>query len=535
MHIEFYLFSSIFLIAAFAWFAAVRLLTYLHIFQQEEYDDPRFRKWIWDYKVFDKKVSGILLVLGLAHFFLPPFVTVPLTIITLGAFAIREPDPRKTSKKKLSMTDRAKRIYMTALVVCILPALLFFLTKSPLLMIALVQFIPLSLGIAVRRLQPGEDKIQAELLEEARNKMNRLSPTVIGITGSYGKTSIKHILGHILKMHGPTLMTPGSVNTPMGITRIIREELTEEHQYFIVEMGAYGPGSITRLCDLTPPDMGIISAIGHAHYERFKSLETVAETKFELARAVVRKNGNMIVEEKTLKFPYTKTMQVNNAAHFIVCGDARENPLIILNVYQAKDGVEVKVRWKGKAYTLKSPLYGSHHGENMALAFAAACTLGLDPASIITALKSVPQIRHRLEVKRTQGAVGAVIIDDAYNSNPRGFRAALDLLTLLSDKGKYRRILITPGMVELGSSHDNQHAQIGEYAAANTDIVLAVNPTRIQSFVDSFEKNKREDQSLLKFDTFKDAENWVNNNMRTGDIILIENDLPDLYERVPKL
>src|SRR5206468_12245453 len=128
----------------------------------------------------------------------------------------------------------------------------------------------------------------------AHSKLQRLNPVVIGVTGSYGKTSVKHILGHVLETAGPTLITPGSVNTAMGIARVIRERLQPHHRYLVVEMGAYGIGSIRRLCALTPPRLGIISAIGKAHYERFKSLDAVAQAKFELAEAAAGNGGSVV-------------------------------------------------------------------------------------------------------------------------------------------------------------------------------------------------------------------------------------------------
>src|SRR5206468_4274303 len=140
----------------------------------------------------------------------------------------------------------------------------------------------------------------------AHSKLQRLNPVVIGVTGSYGKTSVKHILGHVLETAGPTLITPGSVNTAMGIARVIRERLAPHHRYFVVEMGAYGIGSISRLCALTPPKIGIISAIGKAHYERFRSLEAVARAKFELAEAVRDNAGTIIIAADTMEFAWPR-------------------------------------------------------------------------------------------------------------------------------------------------------------------------------------------------------------------------------------
>lgn len=516
---------------AFMGFAARRLMTYLHIFQQEEYDGPRFLRWLLARRAFDRKLSVLLLLAGILWFLdIPPFIMTFVVVISFVIVTTLEKDPRKDSKKKLAMTDRAKRVYFAALFLCLLPAALFLLTPMPWIWIAGVQLLPFLLAAGNLILQPYEDIVQNRFWAEAHAKLTSLNPTVIGVTGSFGKTSVKHILAHILSSAAPTLATPGSVNTPMGISRIIREQLDERIQYFIVEMGAYGPGSIARLCKLAPPHHGIITAIGHAHYERFKSLETVAETKFELAAAAIAREGKVVAHEKTFRFNASTDMRAAHAESFIVCGSEGIVDLKVLDIKQAADGVEVKILWGEKSSTLKVPLFGLHHGMNAAMAYAMACTLGLTPDDVRIALKSTPQIPHRLEVKQTPK--GAMIIDDAYNANPAGFYAALDLLDFIGKKK--RSILITPGIVELGKTHDEIHRQIGAYAAGKCDVCLAVQPARIPTFIEGFESANRGAQ-LIQVDTFEIAQKWLAENMTAEDVILLENDLPDLYERTPKL
>lgn len=525
---------SVLVIIGFAGFLAKRLLTYLHAFQQEEYDGPRFLSWIFQHRVFDRKVSALLLVAATAWFFVGQY-TFLIDLLVFCAFAVigfTEKDPRKDSKKKLAMTNRAKRIYFIALGIGLIPAIFVFFTSMPLIWIIVVQFIPVLLVIANTALQPQEAITQKKFWNEAHGRLMDLKPTVIGITGSFGKTSVKHILGHILSSHAPTLITPGSVNTPMGITRIIREELDETHKYFVAEMGAYGPGSIERLCHLAPPNIGVITAIGHAHYERFKTLETVAEAKYELAQSVIGREGTAIVQEKTLRFPSTRDMKNTNDTAFIVCGSEENNDLYVEHTEQTLDGLKINLQWQNEAYELNVPLFGLHHADNAALAFATACTLGIPTEIVINALKTTPQIPHRLEVKKI---AKGILIDDAYNSNPLGFRSALDILFLLGQKKKTRTILITPGMVELGAQHDDVHKKIGIAAAQSCDIAIVIQPDRIRTFVNAFEKERRENQKLYEVQTFAQAQEWLDDNMQDGDIVLIENDLPDIFERVPTL
>lgn len=517
---------------SFMAFSAVRLLTYLHIFQQEEYDGKRFLAWLWHYRVFDRKLSIALFILGAFWFALSgiPFLLPFLTFLAFAIVTAKEKDPRKKAKKKLAMTNRAKRIFVFAFLFANIPALIMLYFKMPWIWILFVQELPLLLVAANTMLKPYENSNQKKFWNEAHEKLQELNPVTIGITGSFGKTSIKHILGHILENEAPALITPGSVNTPMGIARIVREELNDHHKYFICEMGAYGPGSIKRLCNLAPPSHAIISSIGHAHYERFKSLEAVAETKFELAEATIEKEGKIVVHANTLRFPYTAHMKNNYPESFIVCGPEEDHTVMIDRADQTREGLDMRLRIDGKRHKVYAPLYGLHHIDNIALAFVMAIQLGMEPEAIIARLRTLPQIPHRLEVKK----VGpATIIDDAYNSNPVGFQSALDLLYLLGWQG--RKILITPGMVELGTAHDEMHYKLGVNAARRCDIVLVVQQNRIPTFVEGFKKEARKNQMLIEFDSYNEAQKWVNRNMRQGDTVLIENDLPDLYENVPKL
>lgn len=526
--------------AGFLVFAARRLLTYLHIFQQEEYDGGRFLRWLGREQAFDRRLSLALIVLGIVQWVLAPAGLpwlFPLLggLTCLGAAAI-ETDPRKTAKKRLAMTARAKRIYGIALaLLAALGILIAVASNWVLLWLIPVQAAPLALVAANLILAPFETKVQRRYWSEAHEKLLRLNPLVIGITGSYGKTSVKHILGHVLESAGPTLITPGSVNTAMGIARIIRERLQPHHRYFVVEMGAYGIGSIKRLCDLTPPDIAIVTAIGKAHYERFKSLEGVATAKFELAQAALVKGGTGIVAADTLGFPASRQFAEAHPDTLVTVGEDGGCALVIRRLAQDADGISASVAWQGADFELRAPLYGLHQGRNVALAFAAACILGMAPEDVVASLRSVPQIAHRLEVKRHGGAV---LIDDAYNSNPVGFASALGLLDVLRQPGG-RRILVTPGMVELGAEHEPEHAKIGRLAASHVDVLLAVAPPNrrqggVAPLSDAF-RAAAPDADLVPCATFAEAQAWLDRNLAPHDAVLIENDLPDLYERPLRL
>ena len=522
------------LLIVFLAFALRRLTTYLHIYQQEEYQPIRFLRWLWRSRSFDIKASLVVLIAGALEYFilLAYGIAAGCVVVAFAVIAFLEKDPRKASKKRLVMTGRATRIYWLAFATIAILAIVCSLPKVPVIVWLIpVHAIPLSLPLANLILTPYEKSVQRKFWEEAHSKLKALRPTVVGITGSYGKTSTKHLLGHILEVQAASLITPGSVNTPMGIARVIREQLGPHHRFFICEMGAYGPGSIARLCRLAPPDVGAITAIGMAHYERFKSLETVADTKFELAQAVAKKSGKVIVHEQAMGFAAAQRFQRDHADNLEIAGEGSEAAARILRASQTLQGIEAEVSWRGETYRVRAPIFGEHHIGNMVVAFATACSLGVSPQDAILALASTPQISHRLEVR--EGIAQSRLIDDAYNSNPAGFASALKLLDLLNVNGG-RRILVTPGMVELGAAHDSEHKIIGRLAGELADVLIPVLPERITGLTQSFREANPE-AIVVPCQSFAKAQEWLEANIRREDVVLMENDLPDLYEKKLKL
>ncbi len=513
---------------AFVPFALRRLLTYLHIYQQDEYQPIRFIKWMISSRSLDVRVSAVLLAGGgleRAIVLSPNVSRGAMAIVFLWA-AYAEKDPRSASKKPLVLTGRATRIYWIAVLLVLLLCILLAMLEAPLIAWLIpVQAIPFTLALANFLLVPYENHVQQRFWNEAHQKLRALKPTVIGITGSYGKTSTKHLLGHILEVHAPTLITPGSVNTPMGIARIVRERLGSHHRFFVCEMGAYGPGSIARLCRLAPPDVGVLTAIGMAHYERFKSLETVAKAKLELAEAVAQRKGDVVLYEQVLDFEDARQFQSRNPEKTLIVGKDAAATFQILQSRQTAEGIEVEVSWRGKEYLLRAPIFGQHHVQNTAIAFATACAVGISPEDAVMALASTPQITHRLEVK--PGVNGSRLIDDAYNSNPVGFASALRLLDELVGEGG-RRICVTPGMVELGAAHEEEHRKVGILAARFVDVLLPVLPERIRALTETFQSQSRLGE-VVDCPNFPAAQRWLENNVRPNDIVLIENDLPELY------
>jgi len=556
------------------WFAFERGLSLMMFFQQEEYDGPRFVRWLREKNGYDKVASLWLLLAGsisvgahtiFSHGTLINSLGLALLILISTAFVhgiIRSRAVRQGSKKPLVRTTRANRILTVYMLLSLGGLILLFFASrvAPkgehytlgitanaenwmdvfsfhefaynwtivalcFLFILFCQSLPGLLVTANKLLEPMEERVKARFRKEAMEKFAKLQPKVIGITGSFGKTSTKHILSHILEAAAPTLATPGSVNTDMGITRVIRESLKPEHQYFIVEMGAYGPGSIARLCKLTPPDVGLITAVGAAHYERFKSLETVSHAKFELAEEVFKKGGTVVVSTDGIDAALLADRIADIPGTYITAGHGGDVCLDTLE--QTEDGLTLSIKECGETHILKVPLFGQHQSGNILLAASCARAIGLPWVAIKGALASVPQIKHRLEVSKNSS--GPTLVNDAYNSNPVGFASALASMDALVKPGG-RRILVTPGMVELGNKHAEEHSRLGHLAAKHCDIILIVTPDRIPTFVAGVTAANKGDVTIMTFMKQDEAEAWAKENWRMNDVILFENNLPDLYE-----
>lgn len=523
--------------AALLIMSVMRLNHYMLYYQQEEYDHGRFLRLIFSRgaRLIDKKLSGLLLVaLGLTYWqpTWQPYV-LPLVIALMLGAALLDFRALKQAKKKLVYTNRVKRILAIAFLLSFI-ALSAYCGAMHLTpkwgLVIWVQLLPFILILSNLLLTHYEAYNQKHFYDDAVAKLQKLRPVIIAMTGSYGKTSVKHILAHMLSQVKPTLATPGSVNTVMGITRIIREKLKKRHHFFIAEMGAYGIGSIARLCRLCPPDHGILTAVGNAHYERFKSVEAVAQAKFELFQATAEKQGYFVVNMDQVDPAFIK----EHAGHYgdkLVKIATREEFRKQVDFFvdykeQTPEGLFIRlIHDDGQRAEIKAPLYGLHHVNNIVVCYALAIRLGVPSSTLIASLKTVPQIKHRLEVKRYDNQPD--IIDDAYNSNPEGFEAALDVLKILAEDKGGRAYLLTPGMVELGELHDEKHSELSKKAAAVCDDILIVGAERIKSFVEGLDE---QDANYKIFESFASAKKYLNKHAKADDVILYENDLPDLYE-----
>ncbi len=520
-----------------ALFSRKRLLRYLHVLQQDEYSPERFLRWFAVKQAFDTKASLIAiisLIIGswISYFPILLLLTIAASIFILSISA-KEPDPRISGKLKLIMTDRAKSIfvvgylfYLFAATAVVCTFLLYHSFISAIwfwgLQIILFQLTPFCLIGAVYLLDPWEKMKQRRYLRQA--SINGWHPYVIGITGSYGKTSTKNALGELIAVTLDAAFWPkGGINTLMGNVRAIREGLRSYHKYAVIEMAAYRSGSIQKLCDLTHPRAAIITAIGVMHLERFGGQEQIYQAKTELAAAVPA-NGILVCNGDD---PNTRRAAKEYA---------KETTLLYGFDYGAKldcwmtdlkltpAGTKFTLHWRNKSYQGQVPLFGKPALSNLMGAICMACALGADPEVIVAAISNLRPVDNRLSIEKT----GQIVhIKDAYNSNPIGFLAALEVLQNYEAK---RRILMTPGMVELGELQFSENKRIASEAAKICDLVLLVGQTNRLAWQEGLQTGRLEEYKILSFESRDQALNKLLAMEQSGDVVLIENDLADWYE-----
>lgn len=502
-------------------FSTKRLLRYLRFLQQDAYLPGRFVSWLWKEQAYDKKGTAIVLLSAV----LPSQWSLEICAFLLLLITLLEDNPLKRGKLKLQLTPRAKRIAITAFFLY-LPLQFFALFTLPVFSQFLVfQSLPFLLITSLYLLSWDEHRRQTAYIAEAKKKLGKIDPYIVGITGSYGKTSTKDALGQLLQVTlGPTYWPPKGTNTDMGITRSIREEMPSFTQYAIIEMAAYGIGSIKRLCGLTPPKAGIITCVGLAHLDRFGDQQTIYRAKSELAQAVpengilVCNGDNSGARQMSHEFKKKTTILygLDNSRGDLDCW--------ISPLQTTEEGTRFRIAWKGNFFEGSTPLHGDTALSNCAAAFAMSCALGAQPDFAAAALSTLVPVNNRLQISRDDEKI---YIHDAYNSNPDGFVSALNVLKQIPAR---KRILMTPGMIELADQNLDMHHKVGSHAAKVCDLAILVGRTNRESLsLGLMTGGFRQDQIIIA-EHRSEAFEKLATIMEKGDAVLIENDLPDLYE-----
>jgi UDP-N-acetylmuramoyl-tripeptide--D-alanyl-D-alanine ligase len=524
-------------------FMAGRLHLLLHLFQLEHYEPARLRVWVRRRgERFDERAFGVIaafgsLMIAATRFDADPAVLV-LGVIAL-AYGVRAGVKvlRRDQVKPLVFTPRATRMYAAALGILLLAAIAISVAviagldpgwgaiAGTLVALAAYLLAPELLMLANVLIRPIQRLDNRRFEKRARGHLAAVDPLVVGITGSYGKTTTKNCVAAVAELRGPAYPTPASFNSFLGVVRAINEGLEKRHRTFIAEMGAYRRGDVAELCELVSPRIGILTAIGPAHLERFGSLDETEKAKGELAEALPE-DGTLVTradDERCRRAAERSAAPVRlfaptphpDADVWAEDSELREGRTVFR--LRTRDGGDVQV---------KARLLGEHNVANLVAAAAAGLAMDLPLDAIGRALAKVTPPPHRLAPIVNAGA-GVVVIDDAYNSNPEGAAAALGVL---ASHPAERRLLVTPGMVELGEREEEENRRFGERAAAVCDLVVLVGPEQTRPIRAGLESAGFDESALHVVADAGEAQALLARTTRRGDVVLFENDLPDLYQ-----
>ncbi|TWH82609.1 Mur ligase family protein [Sedimentibacter saalensis] len=542
--------QSLILLFTACWFllCALKLKFSLHMVQIEGYDLYKYTEWMNSHKdkiytIKDKAYALISAVNGV--FFVIASIkgdnnlysySIASSIFT-SLFLYLGNRTKYESKKPLVFTSRAKRLYGISMGLVAADFLIVLLLVKVFLK-DVTDYFPLWAGIlsvvyyfcsyymagAIYIANPIEKNINQKYYTVASNKIkNMKNVKSIGITGSYGKTSTKFFSATILSEKYKVLNTPESYNTPMGISKIINNDLDENFDIFIAELGATKVGDIDEVAKLTNPEIGIITSIGPCHLETFKSIDNIMRTKYELIEN--------LPDDGVAIFNYDNEYVKKLA-------DKTFKEKILYGIENIEDtdvfATDIKVSSKGSTFSLcinglgtiecETRLLGAHNIHNILAGAAIAKVMGLTLQEIKMGISKIESVEHRLQL--INPGTGVIVIDDAFNSNPDGAKAALDVLDSFKDN---RKIIVTPGMVELGEIEEEENEKFGENIAKVCDIAILVGKKRTTPIYNGLKRKTFNEDNLYVVNSLDEASELMKTLTKVGDVVLFENDLPDTY------
>lgn len=490
------------------------LIYYLHMFQLNSYQSKKHLRWIKANKL--KVIYNLLFIQPIFLILINHIITYIISIAFL-CYSIIHNLPNKKPKVPFRITNRVKRMIITLILIIILLCInseyilfkLYLLNLLSSLLPALANLINYPIELFGKKHYIAKAK---KMLKRTPNLI------VIGITGSYGKTSVKNFLEKMLKTNYNVLATPLNYNTPLGIAKTIREHLKPTHEIFICEMGATKKGDIKEICDIVKPKIGIITAIGPQHLESFKTIDNIIKTKFELAKSVKSNNGIMFLNYNN---EYIKNYKLNQSHIKYGINDSK----LDYNSYNLKSsphGISFTLSKNSNEINFKSQLIGKHNIINLTSAISVANYLGIPLKKLKYPIQSIKSVEHRLQLIPRGNLT---VIDNSYNSNPISSKASLETLA----EFKSPKIIITPGLIELGSKTHKYNFEFGQQIAKVCDYIFLVNSKScnyIKEGIDSIKTNKK---NLFNVKTPEQAFKEIYKLNIQKAIVLIENDLPDNY------
>ena len=495
--------------------AAVR---WLRVAQREHYlpgSATRFAARWW-LGFGPNRLLGAAAVVGVALSPISPVAAIAAALaISVGPFRL---SLRGRAPGKLVWTARLRRLAAVTALLVIVPVGAAALLGAAVPVSALAALIaPVLVDLGCMVTAPIEDRLAGRFVEQASARLHKVAPTVVGITGSYGKTSTKVYAAHLCAAAKRVVPSPASFNNRAGLSRAINEHLSPGTEVFLAEMGTYGPGEIRALCSWCPPRIAAITAIGPVHLERFGSEEAVLSAKSEIFEAA----SVAVLNVDDPRLAAVAAAQERAGLRVWRCSSIDS----AADVCSRRDGEKLVVTYRGEPLaTVDDP---AAQAGNVAVAVAIALEVGVAGDLVARALASLPQVANRQAV--TPLSSGAVAIDDTFNANPAGSRAALATLSRLARLGG-QKVVVTPGMVELGPRQAEENAALGAALADVATHVIVVGWTNRPALLAGLARATNPAAvRVLAVDTRDQAVAWVRANTAEGDVVLYENDLPDHY------
>ena len=523
----------IFLLSFFWYVRTARTLLFvLYLWQLKEYHIGRLFAYLKTTKgkrlFFHPFIAGKLALLAL-WFFEPGIAFTLLLFLYIGETGLLvNAVATKTFILPVVTKKTAVLIFSVFFVQSIFLAgtLLYFIDS---LFLALLFFDVFSLvigSLVVLLWQPYTIFQRNRIIKRATEKIKKLKNLkVIGITGSYGKTSTKEFLAHILQKKFVVLKTPEHKNSEMGITHTILYNLTDEHEIFVCEMGAYSRGGIKILTDIVQPNYGIVTGVNEQHLGVFGSRMNLfsAEGGGELVQSLPQ-NGVLVLNDDSKQLhELGPWLQLWNPsfANYVWCSTKTQKDFFTKDVVITKDEVSFTMRKKdGEEAKAKLPLIGRHNVENILLATAVATKLGMSMKEIEEALKDIPANVSSMLLKK--GKKGIEILDSSYSANPTGVFASLEHLKLW--KGK--KIVVMPSLIELGSASHEVHVKIGRKIGEVCDFAIITTSDEFSSLLRGAKEKEMKEENMLLLENSKEIAEKIFALAKEGDIVLLEGRVP---------
>jgi len=525
------------IIAVIFIYSMIKMRRSLHMLQQNLYNENnRYLKWVNKnkkeiYKNLD--LFGIIFVVGfilvyekLVSYYFVGLIVLLYIVCTYEFIKDRKKDQ---NKKPLVITARIKRLIFTTIILYLIPIIVGIYTRlgDALLVLAIMAVLSYYVVYIANIINMPIEKLVYKYYEKkAKSKLASMpSLKVIGITGSYGKTSSKNILADVLNVKFNTLPTPKSLNTFNGLMITVNNKLTKFDDCFIAEMGAYVKGEINGLCELVNPKYGIITSIGTAHLATFGSEKNIQEAKMELIEYLPKDGIGVLNRDDEKQKSYVIKKKDHCCVLWIGIDTKDEVDVRASNIKCNSEGTSFICTFKGdkKKYEFQTRLLGKHNVYNIIASLALGYEFGISIEKLQQAVRKIKPVEHRLEIKKFANFYQ---IDDAYNSNPVGAKSALDVLEMMDGI----KVVVTPGMIELGDKEEYYNKEFGKQIAEVADKVILVGAKKTKPILEGLKEKKFKKDDIEVINDVREAYDILNKLSSKKKIYaLFENDLPDTY------